>query len=116
MFKAEWEYLLKHKLMLIVIIVIGFIPSIYAVTFLKSMWDPYGKLQDLPVAVVNQDQAVNYQGQHLNVGHQLANNLKKSNGMDFKVVSAKTAKQGLSDGKYYMVVTIPKSFRITRRP
>lgn len=110
MFKAEWEYLLKHKLMLIVIIVIGFIPSIYAVTFLKSMWDPYGKLQDLPVAVVNQDQAVNYQGQHLNVGHQLANNLKKSNGMDFKVVSAKTAKQGLSDGKYYMVVTIPKKF------
>ncbi|RRK11420.1 YhgE/Pip domain-containing protein [Lactiplantibacillus garii] len=111
MFKAEWEYLFKHKLMLIVIIVIGFIPSIYAVTFLKSMWDPYGKLQDLPVAVVNQDQAVTYQGQHLDVGHQLATNLKRSNGMDFKLVSSETAaKNGLKRGDYYMVVTIPKSF------
>ncbi len=111
MFKAEWQYLFKHKLMLMVIIVIGFIPSIYAVTFLKSMWDPYGKLQNLPVAVVNHDQAVTSQGQHLNVGHQLTDNLKRSNGMDFKVVkSTAVAKRGLRDGKYYMVVTIPKNF------
>ncbi|WP_334469050.1 hypothetical protein [Levilactobacillus sp. HBUAS67488] len=44
---------MKHKLLLIVLAVVMLIPSIYAVTFLKSMWDPYGRLNDLPIAVVN---------------------------------------------------------------
>ncbi|MCM6796951.1 hypothetical protein [Levilactobacillus brevis] len=72
MIKAEWWYLKQHKLLMIVLFVIMLIPSIYAVTFLKSMWDPYGKLSDLPVAVVNHDHAVDYQGQHLAAGQTLA--------------------------------------------
>ncbi|MCG0556332.1 membrane protein [Lactiplantibacillus plantarum] len=55
MIKAEWAYMRKHKLMIIVMAIIMFIPSIYAVTFLRSMWDPYGRLNNLPVAVVNHD-------------------------------------------------------------
>jgi Predicted membrane protein len=55
----------KHKLMVIVFVVMIFIPSIYSVTFLKSMWDPYGELKNLPVAVVNDDKAVKYQGTNL---------------------------------------------------
>lgn len=111
MIKAEWRYLLKHKLLLIVVIVIGFIPSIYAVTFLKSMWDPYGQLKDLPVAVVDQDQPVTYQGTKMKVGHQLSQQLAKSTSLEFKVVDSEyEAQQGLKNGKYYMVVTIPKHF------
>lgn len=110
MIKAEWLYLWRHKLMLIVLIVIGFIPSIYAVTFLKSMWDPYGKLQDLPVAVVNHDRATTYQGTHLAAGKQLSKKLVKSNDMAFKLMGAKAADQGLKNGKYYMVITIPSDF------
>lgn len=110
MIKAEWRYLWQHKLILIVLIVIGFIPSIYAVTFLKSMWDPYGKLQDLPVAVVNQDRATTYDGTHLAAGKQLAKSLTKSSAMAFKVRSAASADRGLKNGKYYMVITIPSDF------
>ncbi|MQS98503.1 YhgE/Pip domain-containing protein [Companilactobacillus halodurans] len=111
MIKQEWKYLIKHKLLLISFIVMIFIPSIYSVTFLKSMWDPYGELKDLPVAVVNNDKDTNYQGTKLKVGHDLAKSLKKSNAMDFQLVSSKAkAKKGLSDGKYYMTITIPKNF------
>lgn len=110
MIRAEWEYLKKHKFMTIVLIAIIFIPSIYAVTFLKSMWDPYGEVRDLPVAVVNHDKSVTYQGSKLDVGKDLANNLKKSDAMDFKVMSAKEASDGLNTGKYYMTITIPKGF------
>nr|WP_054757624.1 hypothetical protein [Liquorilactobacillus satsumensis] len=60
MIKAEWNYLRKHKLVLAVLSVIMLIPTIYAVTFLSSLWDPYSKMDKLPVAVVNQDQAVQY--------------------------------------------------------
>ncbi len=111
MIKEEWKYLLKHKLMVIVFAVMIFIPSIYSVTFLKSMWDPYGELKNLPVAVVNNDKKVDYQGTELNVGKDLAKNLNKSKAMGFHVLSSKkAASQGLTDGKYYMVITIPKDF------
>lgn len=111
MIKAEWKYLLKHKLMIIVFAVMIFIPSIYSVTFLKSMWDPYGELQDLPVAVVNHDQSVTYQGNKLAVGKDLTKSLNKSKAMDFHILnSTAIADKGLTAGKYYMVITIPKDF------
>jgi putative membrane protein len=111
MIRAEWEYIKKSKLMKIVLAVIIFIPSIYAVTFLKSMWDPYGELKNLPVAVVNQDKAVNYQGKKLAVGQNLTDKLDKSSAMDFQVMSSvKDAKEKLSSGKVFMVITIPKNF------
>lgn len=37
------------------------IPTIYTTLFLGSMWDPYGSIDDLPVAVVNHDQPVEYE-------------------------------------------------------
>ena len=111
MIKAEWRYMLQHKFLIVALCVVVLIPSIYAVTFLKSMWDPYGKLADLPVAVVNQDHAVTYQHRRLAVGKQLTQNLKKSQNMDFQIVkSADQAHRGLKNGQYYMVVTIPAYF------
>ena len=111
MIKAEWKYLIKHKFMIIVFAVMIFIPSIYSVTFLKSMWDPYEELQDLPVAVVNDDQSTTYQGKSLAVGKDLTKNLKQSKAMNFHILnSSATANKGLASGKYYMVITIPKDF------
>lgn len=109
--KAEWHYIKQHKFMMIVLIVVALIPTIYSVTFLRSMWNPYGEMNRLPVAVVNQDHSVNYQGKQLAVGKSLTNNLKKSGALDFKVLSSEQqAQQGLRHGKYYMVITVPKSF------
>lgn len=111
MIHAEWRYLIKHKFLLVVLVVVMLIPSIYAVTFLKSLWDPYGKLADLPVAVVNQDRPVTYQGTHLAAGKDLTQNLRASTAMKFKPVTTKqAAERGLANGKYYMVITIPHDF------
>lgn len=45
------------------------IPFLYAIFFLTSVWDPYGDTKELPVAVVNQDQAVKYQGKRFAWGN-----------------------------------------------
>ena len=95
---------------MLVIFVLFFVPSIYAVTFLGSLWNPYGEVSKLPVAVVNKDQAVTYQGKKLKVGHDLKNELEKSDAMNFKFPSEKAAEKGLDNGKYYTVITIPKNF------
>ena len=110
MLKSEWQWLKNHKFYMLVIFVLFFVPSIYAVTFLGSLWNPYGEVSKLPVAVVNKDQAVTYQGKKLKVGHDLKNELEKSDAMNFKFPSEKAADKGLDSGKYYTVITIPKNF------
>jgi putative membrane protein len=110
MLKGEWKYFKAHPFLILVAFVLLFVPSIYAVTFLSSLWDPYGKLNDLPVAIVNQDKEFTYQGQKLTVGADLTKQLKSSKALDFAFPTAKKAASGLKSGKYYMVVTIPRDF------
>ncbi|TDR55624.1 putative membrane protein [Listeria rocourtiae] len=110
MLKQEWKRLLNNKILLVSTIVIMFIPILYGGVFLKSVWDPYGKTSELPVAVVNEDQTANYEGQQLDVGNELVKELKKNNDLGWNFTDAETANKGLKDGKYYMVITIPKDF------
>ena len=110
MIKNEWKSLLRNKLMLIVVIAIIVIPIIYAGLFLKSMWDPYGSVDNLPVAVVNEDKPVEYNGKTLSIGKDMADELKDNDSMAFNIVDSKTAEDGLANGTYYMVITIPEDF------
>lgn len=110
MINAEFKYLKKHWFQLIILVVIATIPAIYAVTFLKSMWDPYGKTQNLDVAVVNHDRNAKMNGTKLSLGKDLTHNLKSSKALGFHHVSAKQAQAGLKQGKYYGIYTIPASF------
>lgn len=110
MFKEEWKSIFKNKFLIIVLIAVAFIPALYNIIFLSSMWDPYGKVDNLPVAIVNHDKPVEYEGKTLKVGDELVDNLKEDKSMDFHFVSENDANDGIKDGKYYMVVTIPENF------
>ena len=63
MIKQEWAYLRKNKILLLVFLAIIAIPTIYTTLFLGSMWDPYGKVDHLPVAIVNEDKPDVYKRQ-----------------------------------------------------
>lgn len=110
MIKAEWKNIAKSTWLKIVLCAIMIIPMIYACVFLGSMWDPYGKTDQLPVAVVNKDKEVEYNGSTMDIGKQLSDKLAKNDSMDFNIVSSSKAQKGLKDGKYYMVITIPENF------
>ena len=86
MLKKEWAYLKKHKFTAVVLCALILIPSIYAVTFLNSLWHPYQQTEHLPVAVVNKDQTVNYQNQKIDMGHQLTKELKDSDKLDYNLL------------------------------
>lgn len=110
MIKAEFENIAKHKILTATICAIMIIPFLYSVFFLKSVWDPYGNTGHLPVAVVNKDQSVRFQGKNFAVGDQLVDKLKENEDLDWHFVSAKKARYGLGHKKYYMVITIPENF------
>lgn len=86
------------------------IPTIYTTLFLGSMWDPYGNVDRLPVAVVNNDKSVDYEGKELAVGDELVERLQENDQLDFHFVTADKAEKGVADGTYYMVITIPSNF------
>ena len=110
MIKDEFKFIRHNKLIMLSVIVIMFIPFLYAIFFLKSVWDPYGDTQSLPVAVVNNDVPVDYQGKTLDVGAQTVKKLKHNDQLGWQFVSAAKAADGLKHDKYYTVVTIPKNF------
>lgn len=110
MIKAEWKNIAKSTWLKIVLCAIMIIPMIYACVFLGSMWDPYGQTDQLPVAVVNKDKEVEYNGSTMDIGKQLSDKLAKNDSMDFNIVSSSKAQKGLIDGKYYMIITIPENF------
>lgn len=110
MVKAEWKNIAKSTWLKIVLCAIMIIPMIYACVFLGSMWDPYGQTDQLPVAVVNKDKEVEYNGSTMDIGKQLSDKLAKNDSMDFNIVSSSKAQKGLKDGKYYMIITIPENF------
>ena len=106
MFK-EWKAIFKKPTFIIVMIGISLIPALYNIIFLSSMWDPYGQLSDLPVAVVNNDKESSYNGNTMAIGKDMVSNLKENKSLDFHFVDEYEGKKGLEDGNYYMVVTLP---------
>ena len=106
MFK-EWKAIFKKPTFIIVMIGISLIPALYNIIFLSSMWDPYGQLSDLPVAVVNNDKEVSYNGNSMSIGKDMVSNLKENKTLYFHFVDEDEGKKGLEDGDYYMVVTLP---------
>ena len=106
MFK-EWKATFKKPTFIIVMIGISLIPALYNIIFLSSMWDPYGQLSDLPVAVVNHDKEASYNGNSMSIGKDMVSNLKENKTLDFHFVDEEEGKKGLEDGNYYMVVTLP---------
>ena len=110
MVAEEFNNIRKHKILTATIIAIMIIPFLYSLFFLKSVWDPYGNTKYLPVAVVNNDKPVKYQGKTFKVGEDLEKELRENKDLGWHFVNAKEAKYGLSHKKYYMVITIPKNF------
>ncbi|AGZ22358.1 YhgE/Pip domain-containing protein [Streptococcus suis] len=98
----------KKPMTLVTIIGVACVPALYNISFLTSMWDPYGRLDQLPVAVINQDQLASFQDKTLTIGDDMVDNMKESKSLDFHFVSEKDAEKGLEEGDYYMVITLPE--------
>ncbi|OAB46266.1 YhgE/Pip domain-containing protein [Paenibacillus glacialis] len=101
---------IKDRKLLVSMIAILFIPVMYSGMFLGAFWDPYGKMVDLPVAVVNTDLGANYEGVSLHAGDDLMKELETTEGFKWEFVSMKEAEAGMSDNKYYMTILIPEDF------
>lgn len=106
----DWKAMWHHKHGRIALIFLLIVPLIYSGFFLAGYWDPYGRLDKLPVAVVNLDKGAVMDEKTIHAGDDFVKNLKENKELAFHFVSEKNADEGLKEDKYYMVVTIPENF------
>lgn len=112
MIKDELKNIKKHPSILWVVFAAIIISIIYSAIFIGSMWDPYGKLSSLPVAVVNEDEEVEYNKASINIGKDLVDSLMDDGSLKYEFVDEEVALKGLANGAYYMIITIPKDFSL----
>ena len=84
MIKSEWLKILKTKKMLISIIAILFVPVLYCGMFLWAFWDPYDKLENMPIALVNEDTGAVLDGETMELGDMLIDKLIDSKQFKFE--------------------------------
>jgi len=100
----------KKPKVIIPILVVMFIPVLYSGMFLKAFWDPYGKMDEIPVAVVNEDRGAEYEGTNLQAGNDLVEELKKNAAFGWEFVTREQANEGMKNNDYYMTLVIPSNF------
>ncbi|MBA8793848.1 putative membrane protein [Friedmanniella endophytica] len=94
----------------IALIFVALVPVLYGAIYLTANWDPYGKLDRLPVAVVNTDQGATFDGRQIHAGRDFVDSLVAKRTFDWHQVDAAEAERGLRDGDYYLVVDVPSTF------
>ncbi|GGM87721.1 YhgE/Pip domain-containing protein [Streptomyces fuscichromogenes] len=86
------------------------LPLLYGALYLWSFWDPYGRLDRVPVALVNDDEGATASGRRLTAGDDIVAGLKDSRTFDWHEVSAAEARRGVENGTYYLSLTMPADF------
>lgn len=87
------------------------LPLSYSMIYLAAMWDPYNNLNNIPVAVVNDDAGATIFNNNVNVGKDLVKELASNAALQWKFIdNYDDAVDGTYTGKYYMLIHIPKDF------
>jgi putative membrane protein len=100
----------KGPIPILALLFLLLVPTLYGALYLWSNWDPYGKLDQVPVAVVNLDEPVDVNGKTVDAGNRMVTELQADPIFDWQFVSEDEAAQGLADGTYYLTVIIPADF------
>lgn len=97
----------RRGLPLLALLFIFLVPAIYGALYLSANWDPYGAMDRLPVAIVNEDEPVQRGDTTLRTGADMTERLKDDRAFDWRETTREEAEEGLREGRYYLVLEIP---------
>lgn len=105
---------------------VALLPIMVLGLLLAALWNPQDRLDQVPAAIVNLDEPVEVQGQTVPLGRQLASGLvsggetadgakaarpaEDATNFDWTITDEESAADGLANGTYAAVVTIPEDF------
>ncbi|EST34472.1 hypothetical protein N566_18515, partial [Streptomycetaceae bacterium MP113-05] len=86
------------------------LPLLYGALYLWSFWDPYSRLDRIPVALVNEDRGAGTGGERVEAGDSIVDGLHESGTFDWRDTDAADAREGVAEGRYFLSLTVPEDF------
>ena len=109
--RLEFQRLLKGgTLPRLALVVVAAVPLLYGALYLWAFWDPYSRIERIPVALVNMDRPVRVGEATLTAGDDLVSELVDGRKLDWRRVSPGEAADGIAGHRYYMSLTVPADF------
>ncbi len=106
--------LFRQPKVILAALAIIFVPSLYVLIYVSSVWDPYGNLGRLRAALVNEDVPVLHAGREINLGAEVAATLEKEKPFGFvRYATPAAARRAVRDGEVFFALTIPADFSRT---
>ena len=111
-FKKDLKNIFTNYGALIVVVALCILPSLYAWFNIKASWDPYAEsaTSGIKIGVVNKDLGATLNGEDINLGDTVVDELKDNKQMGWQFVSEEEANKMVEEGKYYAMITIPENF------
>lgn len=103
---SDIKQLMKNPFLTISLLAISTIPALYTAIFLGAMWDPYHKMDEIQISVVNEDKGAELNDESLNVGERIENELAENSEFDWQFTDAETAQKHLENGTSYATIHI----------
>ena len=108
--KNDIRTIYKNPIVILILLVVIILPSLYAVLNVDACWDMYGNTGELGFAIANLDNGSSYNGEKINVGNSLVDDLKNNTDFKWSFVSEDNLHKGVENGTYYGGIVIPKNF------
>lgn len=111
-FKDDVKGLTTNFLALAIALGLCALPSLYAWFNIYSNWDPYANTQNVPIAVVSEDEGfTKSDGTFINMGKEVLESLESNDKLGWTFVgSSKEAIDGVYSGEYYAALVLAEDF------
>lgn len=108
--RRDVSNIFRNRFIRVSVIAIIIVPLLYSLLYLAAFWDPYSRLDKMPVAVVNLDKGAFKDGAKVSYGKDLVGKLKNNEKVGWNFVSKEDADSGVKGKKYYAEFIITQDF------
>ncbi|NJP37552.1 YhgE/Pip domain-containing protein [Alkalicoccus luteus] len=106
----DFKNIKRVPLVGILLIGLAVLPALYAWFNLGAAWDPYSNTGDVSIAVVNEDEGAEYEGEPIHIGRELTEELQKNDDLDWQFMSRQEAHDQVRRGDVYASVYLDSTF------
>ncbi|WP_221584923.1 YhgE/Pip domain-containing protein [Microbacterium sp. G2-8] len=108
--RTELRRLTSSPMSILALVALMLVPVLYSGLYLWGNDDPYGNLDSVPAALVVEDEGATQDGDDVNYGEQVRDDLVDDGTLDWHDTDADAAAAGLQSGEYDFIVTFGTDF------
>ena len=108
--RSELARIVSRPLAALSLFALMCVPLLYGGAYLWANKDPQGSLQNVPAALVVEDDGGMVDGEFQNFGEEVADELEADGSLNWQRVDEATALKGVDEGTYYFALRLPKHF------